>query len=89
MYLLGIPDWLFWWGFVALMLALLLLAGNLCLSVLPSLVILTHILLMEMVEMMVLVVEMVAFLVGLRCPNACPPTSCWQPLPVSIAITLR
>ena len=37
MYLLGIPDWLFWWGFVALMLALLLLAGNLCLSVLPSL----------------------------------------------------
>jgi len=32
MYLLGIPDWLFWWGFVALMLALLLLAGNLCLT---------------------------------------------------------
>jgi len=32
MYLLGIPDWLFWWGFVALMLALLLLACNLCLT---------------------------------------------------------
>jgi len=32
MYLLGIPDWLFWWGFVALMFALLLLACNLCLT---------------------------------------------------------
>ena len=31
MYLLGIPDWIFWWGLVALMLALLLLVGNLCL----------------------------------------------------------
>ena len=36
MYLLGIPDWLFWWGFVALILALLILACYLWASVLSS-----------------------------------------------------